>query len=484
MKKTFLLSLLITTAALASLTHAREGDFAPGEVIVRYKPAVGAQSINVYADILEQANVDYDYQEKLWENTFLVKLTRDNAVASAAGSLAADSNVIYAEPNFIDKIFLTPNDPRWDDLWGLRKIRADTAWDTQSGSANVTVAVVDTGVDPNHPDLQGKLLQGYDFVGNDSNPSDVHGHGTHVAGTIGAITNNSQNVAGVAGGDTAQNNLGVQILPLRACDSRGSCRVDRVGRAIRYAVDNGAHVINMSLGGSDSQTYRDTITHAVQNGVVVVGAAGNDGTNRCAPPANYDNNICVIATNRNDQRASLSNYGRDSDVAAPGVGIVSLRAGGGVTRMSGTSMAAPHVAGLAGLLYSFMPSRSTQNAQTVRGCVENNLDVPQGWNSNWAPGRVNALKAVNDGSCNTGVPTPTTGPTNTPTPPPLTSITPTATSPPLPQNCSQADLNLDNQIDQNDLQQLINAYGQNRPDINGDGLANQIDASIILACWN
>lgn len=508
---------LVLVAQPGLTSRAQEQTHVPNEVIVKYRPGVGAQSADDYSQALAAAGVNYQYQESLYgsqvsaastlHNTFVVKLTEGESVEDTVAKLEAQAQVVYAEPNAVLEAFFTPNDPQWSSLWGMSKIQADSAWDVQAGRANVTVAVIDTGVDLNHPDLQGKLVPGYDFVGGDNNPSDGHGHGTHVSGTVAAITNNAQDVAGIAGGDAAQGNLGVQIMPVRVLNSSGSGSMAAVARGIQWAADNGAHVINMSLGDPNNrrhQTMQDAVTYAWNQGVVVVAAAGNSGRSTCFPPAKYNESICVIATTSSDGKASFSNYGQGADVGAPGSSILSLWRGGGTRSASGTSMASPHVAGLAGLLYSFMPTRSTANAQAVRGCIENNLDVPAGWSTSWAPGRINALRAVNDGSCNTGAPTPTLGPSVAPSPTPgsgspsptvaatpttspvaTPSVSPTAglTPPPYSSNCAAADLNADNTVDQSDLDALLNSFGGSSSDINGDGVVNGIDAGIVLACW-
>lgn len=253
--------------------------------------------------------------------------------------LKSDPNVEYVEPNYIYAASVTtPNDTSYSSLWGLNNtgqtvnsvsgtndadIDAPEAWDVSTGSSAVTVAVIDSGIAVGHPDLAGNLVAGYDFVNSDSTPEDLNDHGTHVAGTISAVGNNGIGLAGV--------NWNAKIMPLRALGADGSGTTANIASAVTYAAQNGAHVINMSLGGSGySQTFYNAINTARSAGVLVVVAAGNDGTNNDGGthryPCDYDldNIICVAATDQDDLLASFSNYGTTSvDVAAPGVNIYS-----------------------------------------------------------------------------------------------------------------------------------------------------------------
>lgn len=293
------------------------------------------------------------------------------------------ANVEYAEPRQIAKAFWAPNDPLYtSDQYGPQKMQTPDAWDITRGSSSVVAAVVDTGVQADHPDLSGKVTAGYDFVDNDSDARDEQGHGTHVAGTIAAITNNGVGVAGVA--------PDVKIMPVRVLDANGSGTYDWVANGITYAADNGAKVINMSLGGSGgSAALQDAVNYAWNKGVVVVAAAGNSSTSSPSYPAYYTNCIAVAATDSNDQKASFSNYGSWVDVAAPGVNIMSTTLGGGYGKLSGTSMASPHAAGVAALL----ASQNLSHTQ-VREKMEYNADAISGTGNYWTYGRLNAYKAL------------------------------------------------------------------------------------------
>lgn len=287
----------------------------------------------------------------------LLKLDDGDAEAAIA-SLEQHSDVLYAEPNYIyEKTDITPNDLRFSDLWGLHNtsqtvngvtgtadadIDAPEAWDTTTGSSSVVVAVVDTGVAYDHPDLAPNIwsnsdedsgngvdddgngfvddVRGWDFVGDDNDPFDLNLHGTHVAGTIGAQGNNNAGVVGV--------NWDVSLMPLRVLNNAGTGTNADITAAFNYAGNNGADVANASLGGGGfSQAMRDAINGASDTLFVV--AAGNDASNNddtAQFPCNYTpaNNICVAATNSNDGLAFFSNTGATSvDLAAPGTSILS-----------------------------------------------------------------------------------------------------------------------------------------------------------------
>ena len=261
--------------------------------------------------------------------------------------------VVYAEPNYIQRVADTvPNDYYYaSDQYGLGKIRAPQGWDLSIGDNSVVIAVVDTGVRLTHEDLVGKIVAGYDFVNNDSDPTDDYGHGTHVAGIAAAITNNSLGVAGTS--------WGAKIMPVKVLDSSGSGTSTNCANGIKWAADHGADVINMSWGStSSSQVIQDAVNYAYSLGVTMVAAAGNNAGSGLTfdddvlYPAHYDHVIAVGATDNTNTRASFSNYGSTLDVMAPGVNILSTyySANNSYAYMSGTSMATPFVAGVAAIL--------------------------------------------------------------------------------------------------------------------------------------
>ncbi|OAA29711.1 hypothetical protein AT15_01330 [Kosmotoga arenicorallina S304] len=254
------------------------------------------------------------------------------------------------------RLLKTPNDPRIDDQWNISRIGAPGAWDIITGSPLVTVAVVDSGVRADHVDLNGVFLDiGYDFIDNDSDPTDPDSlsyyHGTHVSGIISALTDNSEGIAGVCwGGEN-----GIKLLPIRALSAFEGDGYS-IASGIVYAVEHGAKVINLSLGGPDDELVKDAIEFAYENDVIVVASSGNDATDTLLFPAAYPQTIAVGATDIHDDKAWYSNYGSNLDLLAPGGdvigGILSTYATDSYAYLAGTSMAAPQVSAAAALLIS------------------------------------------------------------------------------------------------------------------------------------
>lgn len=243
--------------------------------------------------------------------------------------------VEYVEPNYTVDAFPTPNDVFYAYQYGPQKISAPAAWDVTTSNSTIRIAIVDTGVQTNHPDLVNKLLPGYNFVNGNSNVTDVNGHGTHVAGIAAASTNNNLGIAGIA--------PAARILPVKALADNGSGTSTSIANGIVYAANQGAQVINISLGTTqDSVTMRNAIDYAINRGSVVVAAAGNNGANLLTYPAVYQNVLSVASTDENDLRSSFSNYGTWVDVAAPGSNILSTYPNSYYSYLSGTSMACPH----------------------------------------------------------------------------------------------------------------------------------------------
>jgi subtilisin family serine protease len=322
-----------------------------------------------------------------------------------AAALARDPRVRYAEPNVRFHAFAEPDDPSYPELWGLENtgqavnglsgtpdadIDAPEAWSVSTGSAGVTVGVIDTGVDYTHPDLAANIWvnpgescagcrtdgidndgngyvddwHGWDFKNDDNNPFDDHGHGTHVAGTIGALGDNGTGVVGV--------NWTVRIMPLKFLGADGSGDAADAIRALNYATAMGAKVTNNSWGGDGySQALADAIAQADAHGSLFIAAAGNSFTNTDTSPnypSGYDlpNVVAVAATDQRDARAWFSNYGRRTvDLGAPGANILSTQPGASYQYLDGTSMAAPHVAGAAALAWSAFPSASALGVKAL-----------------------------------------------------------------------------------------------------------------------
>ncbi|MDX1812269.1 MAG: S8 family serine peptidase, partial [Gammaproteobacteria bacterium] len=343
------------------------------------------------------------------------------SVTETLQALATDTSVAYAEPDFIVTTSLVPDDQQFSQQYALNNqqnpvadISAVEAWDLTTGSENVVVAVIDTGVDYNHQDLQANIwsnideipnnridddqngyvddIRGWNFSGSNNNPMDDNNHGTHVAGIIGAVGNNSNGVSGV--------NWNIKIMPLKFMNARGQGQTSAAINAIEYAVANGAKISNNSWGGGAySQAMFDAIQAANSAGHLFVTAAGNDGLNNDntpSYPANYNlsNIISVAATDSNDNLASFSNFGsRTVDIAAPGVAILSTVRNNQYREMSGTSMASPFVAGAAGLLLSRNSSLTTLD---IRSSLLDNVDKISAASNTVSGGRLNLFTAVSN----------------------------------------------------------------------------------------
>lgn len=321
------------------------------------------------------------------------------SVQRAIALYSANPNIVKAEPDFYAKTIEVPNDPyysssgsmgqSYQDMWGMHRINMEGAWDQSTGSGNIIVADIDTGVDYNHPDLSANILRdntgsvvGWNFVNNSPDPMDDNGHGTHTAGTIGAAGNNGQGVVGV--------NWKVSIMPVKFLDNTGTGGLDAAAEALVWAADKGAKVSSNSWGAPGSSTMvADAIRYEYSKGMVVVAAAGNSDANALAfSPANLDQVITVSATGHLDQRSCFSNFGEKIDVSAPGGDasfcggsddyILSTRssedticaadgivAGTNYCGLRGTSMAAPHVAGLAALLLSKNPNLTNEQVRQI-----------------------------------------------------------------------------------------------------------------------
>lgn len=311
------------------------------------------------------------------------------AAAQLINALQNHPDVEYAEPDFTAEAIAAANDPMFlnNQEWHLAKINAPGAWDITTGSSNVVVAVVDSGVNTNHPDLAGKVLVGgYDYVANDSDPMDENGHGTAVAGVVSPACNNGLGVAGVSWSS--------MILPVRVLDANGSGSYSAISSGITYAADQGARIINMSLGGSSSsRTLQAAVNYAWNKNCVLVAAAGNNGNNIAVYPAACSNVVAVSATDSLDAHPSWSSYGSYVDVSAPGVDIATLYGADQYTWWSGTSFSSPVTAGVFALMASKGPALS--NSQLV-GILLNNCDDigVAGYDTYFGNGRVNAYRAV------------------------------------------------------------------------------------------
>jgi subtilisin family serine protease len=398
----------------------------PAELLVRFEPGL---DVSGRSGVRARAGGTLERRLPV-EGLELVRLEAGDSVTAAKARFEREDGVLYAEPNLYRRAARAPNDPYFDRLWGLHNtgqsvagtsgtadadIDAPEAWEVTVGSAGVSVAIVDSGVDLIHPDLAPNVwtnpdesgagresngldddqngyvddFRGWDWVEADKEPSDANGHGTHVAGTVGARGDNGVGVTGVSwiGG----------LMALRVLDEDGGGTVADLIQAYGYAAREGARVVNASLGSLGfSQAEHDTIKGFPD--VLFVAAAGNTGTNNdLAPeyPCSYslDNVLCVAASDQQDGMATFSNYGSTSvDLAAPGRRIFSAWPGASLAYSNGTSMATPHVAGVAALVLAHNPAASLA---TVRGAILGGVDLkPAFLGKTVTGGRLNAQGAL------------------------------------------------------------------------------------------
>jgi subtilisin family serine protease len=373
----------------------------------------------------------------------IITFEDSSVVHDALAALQNNAAVEYAEPDYLMHIDFVPNDSAWSSQWGTRRIGAEKAWDKTRGSSTVRIGIIDTGIDYLHDDLKGQLwinsaedinhngtfepwpaaetrngvtgdlddvdndgngvvddVIGYDFVDEqgmenapggdyrdpDADPLDDMGHGTSVSGIIGAAINNNVGIAGIA--------PDCRLMTLRAFDARGIGAESDVARALAYAVNNGASIINMSFGDVVySRLLRDMVRWAWTQGVTMLASAGNSGTTELHYPSAYDEVISVAATNESDGLAGFSNYGQTITIAAPGQSIVTTDRNNGYTSFNGTSASAPFVSAVAALVKSLHKDFTPEE---IRGLLISTADDigSMGWDSRFGAGLVNASRAV------------------------------------------------------------------------------------------
>ncbi len=453
-------------------TSAVPIDYDPTTVIVKFKPAFGDQlrqlqnaaefafpqslsTLNTQFGVSSMLPIAPDSQDELihsliaWgrvdsdiprvDHIFQLNITGD--VLAAVAAFERNPFVEYAEPNFLVEAYYTPNDEFFsaDHLWGMYQVGAESAWDVTQGEG-VVVAVIDSGVDATHSELKANIyvnsneipnngidddkngyiddVSGWDFADNDNLPDDPNGHGTHVAGTIAAVGDNQHGVVGLA--------PKAQILPVRALGATGGGQSDDLQKALIYAADSGADIINNSWGGRRySQAFADAIDYAHERGVLVISAAGNSsGEEACEhTPANVETGMAVSSFANNGRRSGFSNRGVKIDVGAPGGnnsastpadGILStgsnqvnweksgrefITGGDGEKYLvfNGTSMATPHVSGLAALIKSQHPDWSPEQIRQVIRQSADDLGSP-GFDTDSGHGLISAAEAVNFGN--------------------------------------------------------------------------------------
>jgi subtilisin family serine protease len=423
---------LLTAANLSNTTVSA----VRGQVLVRFRPTVSRlkqqallNQIGSGGRFFVPANATRLRAKEstgalaaVFEQLGLVTVAPDTDLSQAIQRLRKQPEILYAEPNY--RLRLTqatnapvmPNDFDFAQLWALHNegqgdgtpgadIHAPEAWEYTTGDKGIVVAVIDTGIDYYHPDLAGNVwvnsreiagngldddgngfiddIHGFDFVNNDSDPMDDHGHGSHISGIIGAVANNQIGVAGVC--------WQVSLMAVKAFDENGDGQIDTAIQGIRYAIENGAQILNASWGNSQrSSAMEDVLEAAHQAGVIIIAAAGNDNSENPFYPAAYAHVIGVAATDAKDQRTRFSNFGSYVAVAAPGENIYSTLPNNSYDFFSGTSMSTPYVSGVAALVLSRHPEFTNVQLENI---LRNAVDaIPT--DKYIGAGRINAAAAA------------------------------------------------------------------------------------------
>lgn len=415
---------------------ADPGSIVPNQYIVKLKTAIEVGDDTGLLDVKSQKLV---VKEKLFDNTYLVEVSPDKCKLNTLQGLSLQSlntsdltqetdntidtinrlrgtnNIEFIQPDILLKENFSPNDPFLSSQQIVDKIGLKQAWDSTQGSADVVVAVIDSGVDFNHPDLKNKLYRdaqgkviGYNYVNNGTEAIDTRGHGTGVAGVIAAETNNAIGMAGVC--------PQCKIMPLKTSRDDGNSTSSSVIQAIDFAIEKGAKVINMSLGSAysgSSDPYSYSTSKAYNAGVTVIASAGNSDNTNLEYPASSGHVISVAAVNNDDTKSSFSSYNDRVDVSAQGVNVTCTVPPGsnintfwgdgnfstsndGYGNCDGTSISAPIVAGLAGLIISKNPEyKADQVSSIIRKSADNINSINPNYTGKLGSGRINAARAMN-----------------------------------------------------------------------------------------
>jgi thermitase len=376
-----LLALIVSVSPALAQSTLQPGAHVPGELLLMTDDEVEEEDVQ---DIfLVHGATLIRSMPQIGVHHIAVPPEASDAVATA---LENHPRIKFVEKNFLAESVLAPNDPGYANQWHLPRISAPGAWDISQGSSSVSIAVIDSGVDPAHPDLAAKLIPGYNFLGGNTDTHDVYGHGTAVAGTAAALTDDGIGVAALAWNNS--------IMPLVVLNSSNSATYADIASAINYAADHGAKVINLSLGGtSSSSTLQSAVDYAWSKGAVIVAAAGNNSSSANFYPASLVHVMAVAATDGNDNPASFSNFGSWIAVAAPGTTIYTTNNGGGYGTWQGTSFSTPQVSALAALIFS---RNGTLSNQQVVDLIKNNADDlgAAGFDPYYGYGRINAYRAL------------------------------------------------------------------------------------------
>ena len=371
-------TLISACAAVLQPAVAGAPQWAKGHILV--KPSADA-SDSTFSAALDHAGAKS--KGKLRAMNVHVVSVPEHAEQAMVEALSHNPNIEYAELDALVSHDATiANDTYFNNAWHLQTMNAPQAWDQSLGDG-IVVAVLDTGVDPDHPDLAGQLVPGWNVYGNNADSSDVYGHGTRVAGVIAALSNNGTGVTSLA--------WNAKVMPVRISQDNGWAYISTIANGITWAADNGADVANISYYISDSSTARNAANYMRSKGGVVVSSAGNDGASLSA--ADTDAIITVGATDSGDNKTSWSNYGSSIDVTAPGAGIWTTSNGGGYGGASGTSFSSPATAAVVALVMAANPSLTPAQVDSIITGSSVDLGSP-GRDDYFGHGRVDAAAAV------------------------------------------------------------------------------------------
>ena len=381
LRKPVLASLVVALGAAllpAQAFAADEAQWVPGRLLVQ--PRAGLSEAEFDKIIKKQGGKQVGKIDGI--NVRVIQLPPQASEKAVAALLKNNKHLKFAERDMLVKPSTT-NDPYYANGWHLPKIGTPTAWQTSSGR-NVVIAILDSGVDPDHPDLASKLVPGWNTYNNNADTADVYGHGTKVAGAAAALTNNGIGVAAVASD--------AQVMPMRVTGTDGWASYSAIASALTWAADRGARVANISFYGVEtSSSARSAAQYMKNKGGLVVTSAGNYGVEETIAPS--DTMITVSATDSNDNKASWSSFGSFVDVAAPGTSIYSTVNGGGYGAVSGTSFSSPITAGVVALMMSANPALSP--ADLEKALYSSAIDLgAAGFDKYFGNGRVDAAAAV------------------------------------------------------------------------------------------
>jgi serine protease len=405
MKRLLLVGLFVASFIFSVFSYpsiAIESNFE--SIVLDFREDIGAEQLAAELnEIKTNYNIEARFNSQFSQTDHIFVVNGDATLLQTLRKSNLSKYVEYIEPNYIYKASFfgnsTPNDPDYSKQWNFKSINMEGAWKHTKGKG-VVVAIIDTGISPVADLKQTTFVPGYDFVNDRAEVIDDNGHGTHVAGTIAQSTNNKFGVTGIA--------YEASLMPLKVLSSWGGGTTADIAEAIRWAADHGANVINMSLGGGgESQIMREAIDYAHEKGVTIVAAAGNARRSTPEYPARYPHVIAVSALGLDGQKATYSNYGPGIDLAAPGGSISGSRdRSGGILQntinpstgesvfeyFQGTSMASPHVAGVAALIQSLGVTKPDKIEAILKKSATSAKDDVQNF---YGAGKLNAEAAVN-----------------------------------------------------------------------------------------